>query len=331
MNIESRISISKPIDEVFKFVAEDFFKTYHLWASPKIVNVKQLSDGPVDRDTKGRVTLSKKQEAEFQVTEFSLNEKLEFSYTSLRKYKAAFKFEPANNTTVLYFASDLEYEGLKKLFKAVAVKSDKNNNQQILENIKTLLEAWDEAVNERVSLFREIERAQSLLDKVVSNKINPHDDKWRDWDAIREHLLSLIIGYITSLQNAGRNPNYHQPVKEEISTNLDQFYACILSVLAMDLIGLLNRKGGWNMDVSTANARDVAGRIRLNREWLLESLAIKGSSWSKTILELEDFGKQQYTQIKTPIKFLDEAKRLAPNQPFVKGCNHLVLENWGRK
>ena len=79
MSTGASIEINKPLAEVFKFVAEDFTETYPLWAFPEILSVEKMTEGPIRRETQGRITLSKKLTTDFQITEFEPLKKLEFS------------------------------------------------------------------------------------------------------------------------------------------------------------------------------------------------------------------------------------------------------------
>ena len=233
--------------------------------------------------------------------------------------------EPA---TILIYTSQEEFEGLKKLLKGAAEQSAQKRNRRILENIKNLLEGWDHTLTNKKLVLADTNKAQALLDHIISQKVDPHDEIWNKWAEIREQIVSHTTMYISTLYHAGRNPSTRGLAEEEIRSTLDPFYACILAVLAMDLIGTLNRSGGFNMDTVTSNARTEAGNLANSRKWLLEELEIPGVKINQEIFELTDFGKVRLAQVKTPVKFLYEAKRLAYNHPFVLGCYKQVVENY---
>jgi len=73
--------IRKPVDEVFRFIGEDFFNNYPRW-SPEVRELKRLSDGPVGVGTMGRqvrVDCGRRSESDFKVLEFQCNRRAIFA------------------------------------------------------------------------------------------------------------------------------------------------------------------------------------------------------------------------------------------------------------
>ena len=52
---KSSVIIRKPMEEVFRFIGEDFFENYPKW-SPEVKDLKALSDGPVKVGTRGKAS-----------------------------------------------------------------------------------------------------------------------------------------------------------------------------------------------------------------------------------------------------------------------------------
>jgi hypothetical protein len=72
---KSSVIIRKPMEEVFRFIGEDFFENYPKW-SPEVKDLKALSDGPVRVGTRARqvrVDCGHRSESDFRVLEFQQN------------------------------------------------------------------------------------------------------------------------------------------------------------------------------------------------------------------------------------------------------------------
>jgi hypothetical protein len=73
--------IRKPVEDVFRFIGEDFFENYPKW-SPEVKELKRLSDGPLGVGTTGRqvrVDCGRRSESDFKVLEFQPNRRAVFA------------------------------------------------------------------------------------------------------------------------------------------------------------------------------------------------------------------------------------------------------------
>ena len=73
--------IRKPVDDVFRFIGEEFFENYPRW-SPEVKELRRLSDGPIGVGTIGRqvrVDSGRRSESDFEVLVFQPHRRAVFA------------------------------------------------------------------------------------------------------------------------------------------------------------------------------------------------------------------------------------------------------------
>lgn len=137
--------IQKPVDDVFRFIGEEFFDNYPKW-SPEVVELKRLSPGPLQVGTLARqvrVDHGHRTESTFKVTDYQPNQRLVFSGVS-NAYRCTYDFapngkdQPATQVTFTFELPDLEMymRPFEKLIR-VAVQ---DGASRTVRNLKGLIE-----------------------------------------------------------------------------------------------------------------------------------------------------------------------------------------------
>jgi hypothetical protein len=83
LDLQLSFSVARSSDQVFSYVATEFFDHHRLW-DPAIVELTKLSEDPVGVGTRGREVRSfgGRQVADFKVTTFEPNSRFAFTNTS---------------------------------------------------------------------------------------------------------------------------------------------------------------------------------------------------------------------------------------------------------
>jgi carbon monoxide dehydrogenase subunit G len=137
---ERTITINRPLDEVFTFVADG--RNAKLWRSG-VLDVDLVSGtGLGARYSQGvRGPGGRRISADYEITEFEPSSKIAFRATAGPvRPTGSFTFEGMGTGTILTFKLDAALGGLKKLLMGGAVQSTMNAEMAALDTLKDLLE-----------------------------------------------------------------------------------------------------------------------------------------------------------------------------------------------
>jgi uncharacterized protein YndB with AHSA1/START domain len=137
--------INKPINEVFRFVGDEFFVNYPKW-SPEVVELKPLSEGRLRLGTLARqvrVDHGHRTESTFRVTDYQPNKRLCFSGVS-SPYRCVFDFEqksmPSPVTQVAFTFELSELELFMRPFEKLIRVAIQDGAERTVKNLKGLIE-----------------------------------------------------------------------------------------------------------------------------------------------------------------------------------------------
>jgi uncharacterized membrane protein len=137
---ERTITINRPVDEVFTFLADGRNATH--WRSG-VLDVDLVSGtGLGARYSQGvRGPGGRRIDADYEITEFEPNRKIGFRATAGPvRPTGSFTFEGMGTGTILTFALDAELSGWKRLVMGGAVQSTMNAEMGALDRLRELLE-----------------------------------------------------------------------------------------------------------------------------------------------------------------------------------------------
>jgi uncharacterized membrane protein len=137
---ERTITINRPVDEVFTFLADGRNATH--WRSG-VLDVDLVSGtGLGARYSQGvRGPGGRRIDADYEITEFEPNRKIGFRATAGPvRPTGSFTFEGMGSGTILTFALDAELSGWKRLVMGGAVQSTMNAEMGALDRLRELLE-----------------------------------------------------------------------------------------------------------------------------------------------------------------------------------------------
>jgi len=137
---ERTITINRPIDEVFAFVADG--RNAQRWRSG-VLDVDLVSGAGLGaRYSQGvRGPGGRRIAADYEITEFEPNQRVAFRATAGPvRPTGSFTFESMGTGTILTFALDAQLGGLQKLLMGGMVQSTMDAEMGALDNLKDLLE-----------------------------------------------------------------------------------------------------------------------------------------------------------------------------------------------
>jgi hypothetical protein len=143
--IQARASvlIARPTDQVFAFVATNFFSNYQRW-SREVVSVRKLSDGPVQVGTRGRqvrVDHGRRTDATFRVAALEPGERIEFEGLTM-PFAISYHVEEIAGDTRLTFEFELHRLALyMRPFEKLIRRTVQDDAARVVRNIKQLVEA----------------------------------------------------------------------------------------------------------------------------------------------------------------------------------------------
>lgn len=151
------VVIHRPVADVFRFVAEEFFDRARQW-NTQVLEVRKTSDGPVRVGTRGSVAglgTAARTESSLEVLEYQPNhvfsyrsETLPAGATSLRGTTPllthsvmAFRFESAGSNTAVTISLETDLTGYPRSFRRTVSGVQPRGLAAMAERIKTLLES----------------------------------------------------------------------------------------------------------------------------------------------------------------------------------------------
>lgn len=138
---KSTVTISRPIEAVFAFVADG--EKCPQWRSG-VLEIKKLYGDGVGTKYAQSVAgpIGRRIAADYEITVYEPNRRLEFQTTAgpIRPH-GRYDFDPADGGTRLTFSLDAEVTGLRRLLMGSMVQRTMDSEVGALENLKRVLEA----------------------------------------------------------------------------------------------------------------------------------------------------------------------------------------------
>lgn len=142
LKVERRVTINRPIDQVFAFVANP--DNNPNW-QPEVIEHRKLTDGPIVVGTKFLHVskfMGRRIEVNGCVTKFEPNRKIAFEVESgTLLYTIDYLMESVSSATRFTYASLAEINGLLKLVQPLMVIAAKRVIDRDLGRLKRILEA----------------------------------------------------------------------------------------------------------------------------------------------------------------------------------------------
>lgn len=136
------ISIRRDIEDVYRFVALDFFDNYPKW-SPELLELEQLTPGPMRVGVNARQVRRDdgyRYEAHFRVTRMQPSHELSFTSTSKPRFEVCYRFAPETGSTRLTFEFRLEPTLLMRPFHDHIRDIMQQGGERVVANLRSLLE-----------------------------------------------------------------------------------------------------------------------------------------------------------------------------------------------
>ena len=137
--------VRRPVDEVFRFIGDDFLVNYPRW-SPEVIELRKLSEGPVRVGSllrQVRVDHGHKSESTFKVTDYLTNRRLAFNGVS-NAYRCLYEFESPEGhyevTRVTFIFEFPELEMMLRPFEKLVRIAVQEGADRTVRNLKGLIE-----------------------------------------------------------------------------------------------------------------------------------------------------------------------------------------------
>ena len=139
------IVINKPVDQVFHFIAVDFFENYPRW-SPEVQELELLSAPPLQLNSlvrQVRIDNGQRSESTFKITTFKVGQKLVFEGVS-NAYRCSYDFastNPSANTQISFTFELLKLELFMLPFEKLISIAVQDGAKRTVRNLKNLIES----------------------------------------------------------------------------------------------------------------------------------------------------------------------------------------------
>jgi hypothetical protein len=145
------ILIRRRLEDVFRFVATDFFDNYPRW-SPEVCELEKLTAGEMAVGVKARqvrLDAGYRSEALFRVTQFERGHILRFTSLSKPRFEVCYRFDRVDIDTRLSFDFRTELPLYLLPVRGYLEKIIRQGGRRVVTNLKMLLEAEAEAAMEK--------------------------------------------------------------------------------------------------------------------------------------------------------------------------------------
>ncbi|MGB5601998.1 MAG: SRPBCC family protein, partial [Gammaproteobacteria bacterium] len=139
----NNIMIKRKVEDVYQFVAVDFFQNYRKW-SPEVSELEQITRGAMRVGVTGRQVrydLGYRSEATFRVTRLLPLRELRFASLSIPEFDVCYRFEPVTDATRLSFEFQLRLPLLMLPLQSRVDDIIKRGGNGVVNNLQALLEA----------------------------------------------------------------------------------------------------------------------------------------------------------------------------------------------
>ncbi len=141
LHSNNKTLIHRRIDDVYQFVAVDFFQNYQKW-SPEVRELEQTTDGAMRVGVTGRQVRfdhGYRSEASFLVTQMTSLKELRFTSMTKPDFEVCYGFEPSDKDTVVSFEFKLRLPLPMLPFRHRIAQIVKQGGSRVVSNIRTLL------------------------------------------------------------------------------------------------------------------------------------------------------------------------------------------------
>jgi hypothetical protein len=143
ISAQSSIVIARPVEDVFQFIAVDFFKNYPKW-SPEVEALEQTSAGPIKVGTTGRQVRrdqGRRTESTFRVTRYEPERCFSCGGISQPPFRVIYNFEPLDQVTKITFTFQLlKIDFFMRPFEKLIEVAIRGGTEKTVRNLKGLLE-----------------------------------------------------------------------------------------------------------------------------------------------------------------------------------------------
>jgi hypothetical protein len=139
------IVINKPVENVFNFIAVDFFENYPRW-SPEVQELELLSTPPLKLNSlvrQVRIDNGQRSESTFKITTFKVGQQLVFEGVS-NAYRCSYDFittNPPTSTQVTFTFELLKLELFMLPFEKLVCIAVQEGAKRTVRNLKNLIES----------------------------------------------------------------------------------------------------------------------------------------------------------------------------------------------
>jgi hypothetical protein len=143
--VEGEIIISRPVEEVFDFVADERNEPRY---NPRMLGAEQISEGPIGVGTRFRTEVETMGRTMPMIVEFTKYERPRrfgsVTRSSMMETEGALTFELVSGGTRMRWSWDVRPRGMLKLMAPIVGVIGRRQEQGIWGNLKRLLESGGE-------------------------------------------------------------------------------------------------------------------------------------------------------------------------------------------
>jgi polyketide cyclase/dehydrase/lipid transport protein len=141
-HVEGEITIERPVDEVFDFVADERNEPRY---NPRMTRADKMSPGPIGAGTRYKaqlMTRGRRIEMTIETTGYDRPRRLASStWLAAMTVHGALTFEPIPGGTLMHWSWDLEPQGLMKLMSPLIASQGRRQEKEVWTGLKQLMES----------------------------------------------------------------------------------------------------------------------------------------------------------------------------------------------
>ena len=132
--------------DIFRYLGDEFFENYHKW-SPEVVELEQITDGPVKLGTMARqvrIDQGRRTETRFTINSYEPGKRLEFTGVSdpFRCVYELEEIEPGKSARLTFIFELTEIQMFMRPFEKLIRVVVQEGAERTVRNLKRLTEAY---------------------------------------------------------------------------------------------------------------------------------------------------------------------------------------------
>ncbi|MGF1521878.1 MAG: SRPBCC family protein [Leptolyngbyaceae cyanobacterium] len=142
LKAQSSIVIDRSVEEVFRYIAHNFFDNYPKWDA-SVVDLKKTSPAPMGLGTQGWQIMDGngwRAENDFYVNDYEPSCRFSITGSGQTYFKNSYALEPVGSSTKLIYDFEFSLQSFGKLFEALMAKAVKKASQETVCNLQKLIE-----------------------------------------------------------------------------------------------------------------------------------------------------------------------------------------------